>query len=77
MDEYMVCNKKKLPEVIPMEDFEQILKYTKKKKHRLAFKLGMLAGLRISEVVNLKSEDIDFERNYIFVRAGKIGIAHV
>ena len=54
-----------------MEDFTKILKCTPKPDHRLAFKLGMLAGLRISEVVNLHPEDIDFERNYIFVRAGK------
>ena len=63
--------KNKLPVVITATDFAQILKYTKKPKHRLAFKLAMLCGLRVSEVVNLKSEDIDFERNYIFVRAGK------
>jgi Site-specific recombinase XerD len=31
----------------------------------------MLCGLRVSEVVNLKLEDVDLERNYIFVRAGK------
>jgi len=51
--------------------FLHILKHTKKPGHRLAFKLGMLTGLRISEVVNLQPEDIDFERNYIFIREGK------
>ena len=61
----------KLPQVITIEEFGEILKRTKKPKHRLAFKLGMLTGLRISEVVNLKPEDIDFERNYIFIKAGK------
>jgi integrase len=41
---------KKLPEVIGLPEFNQILKQTKKPKHRLAFKLAGLAGLRISEV---------------------------
>ena len=61
----------KLPSVITINDFNRILKFTKKQKHRLAFKLGFLAGLRVSEVVNLKKEDIDYNRNYIFVKAGK------
>ena len=63
--------KNRLPEIITMKDFAKILKGTKKPKHRLAFKLAMLTGLRISEVVNLKPEDVDFERNYFFVRTGK------
>ena len=29
------------------------------------------AGLRLSEVIELKILDVDFERNYIFVRSGK------
>jgi len=63
--------KNRLPEVITIEDFGNILEHTEKPKHRLAFKLGMLAGLRVSEVINLKPKDIDLERNYIFIRGGK------
>ena len=61
----------KLPSVITIDDFNKILKFTKKQKHRLAFKLGFLAGLRVSEGVNLIKEDIDYNRNYIFVKSGK------
>ena len=61
----------KLPEVISMKDFDLILKHTKKPKHRLAFKLAALCGLRISEVVNLKPENVDLKRNYIFIKSGK------
>ena len=62
---------RKLPEVITIDDFNLILKHTKKQKHRLAFKLGFLCGLRISEVINLRKEHIDYNRNYIFVKEGK------
>jgi integrase len=47
-------SKKKLPEVISMEEFNRVLKYTTKQKHRLAFKLAGLVGLLISKVVNLR-----------------------
>jgi Site-specific recombinase XerD len=63
--------KNRLPEVITTKEFNQILKHTHKHKERLAFKLAGLAGLRISEVLNLKPEDIDLERGYIFIRSGK------
>jgi site-specific recombinase XerD len=62
---------KKLPQVSSMEEFEEILKHTKKPKHRLAFKLAGLAGLRISEAVELKSEHIDLNRSYLLVKQGK------
>ena len=69
MESYTIHGK--LPEVITINDFNLILKCTKKQKHRLAFKLGFLAGLRVSEVVKLGKEDVDLNRNYIFVKAGK------
>jgi integrase len=62
---------KKLPEVIGLAEFNQILKQTKKPKHRLAFKLAFLCGLRISEVIELRPEHVDLERNYLLVKQGK------
>jgi integrase len=62
---------RKLPQVITLEEFEKILERTKKQEHRLAFKLGFLCCLRISEVLNLKQEDIDKNRGYLFIRQGK------
>jgi site-specific recombinase XerD len=66
-----VSRSKKLPQVISMEEFEEILKHTKKPEHRLAFKLAGLAGLRISEVVELKPEHVDLNRGYLLVKQGK------
>lgn len=62
---------KKLPEVLTLKEFNTILKYTKKQEHRLAFKLGFLSGLRISEIINLRYEDINRDRKLIFIRQGK------
>jgi len=62
---------KKLPLVISIEEFEKILKNTKKSEHRLAFKLGFLCCLRISEVLKLTQEDIDKNRGYLYIREAK------
>lgn len=62
---------RKLPEVITLEEFNKILEKTKKPEHRLAFKLGFLCGLRISEVLKLDKKDIEKERGYLFIRQAK------
>jgi len=62
---------RKLPKVISIEEFNELLKYTKKKHHKLAFKLGFLCCLRVSEVVKLKKEDIDMNRGFLFIRQAK------
>ena len=64
---------KRLPEVINEEEFFKILKETKKEKHKLAFGLAFFCGLRISEVCKLQQEDIDLNRNMLFVRQSKGG----
>lgn len=45
---------KKLPIAITKEEYEELIKFTKSPKHKLAFYLGFNAGLRVSEVVKLK-----------------------
>lgn len=62
---------RKLPEVITKEDFTKIIRATKKPHHKLAFCLGFYCGLRISEVINLKPEDVDKGRGMLFIRQGK------
>jgi len=63
----------KLPTILNEKTFSILLKVTKKSHHKLAFKLGFLCGLRISEIVHLEQEDFDRERRLIFVRQGKGG----
>ncbi len=62
---------RKLPEVITIEEFNSIIKNTKKPEHKLAFKLGFLCCLRISEVLKLDKKDIEKNRGYLFIRQAK------
>jgi len=50
---------KKIPETITEEDLIKILRATKKKHHRISFILGFYGCLRVAEVIDLKSENID------------------
>ena len=61
----------KLPQVLAKEEVLAIIKNTNNLKHRCIVSLLYSAGLRRSEVLNLKSEDIDGKRMLIKVRSGK------
>ncbi|QQR55559.1 tyrosine-type recombinase/integrase [Candidatus Peregrinibacteria bacterium] len=63
----------RLPVVLSREEIQRILDGILNKKHRLLLALAYGAGLRVSEVVNLRAEDIDLSRNLIMVREGKGG----
>ena len=65
--------KRKLPEVISLEQLILILKATKKKNHKLAFSLGFFCCLRISEVCKLNNDDVDRNRMMLFIRQAKGG----
>jgi len=62
---------RKLPVVITLEEFNQLLKATKRPHHRLAFKLGFIMGLRISEVTKLQPSDVDKSRKLLLIRQAK------
>ena len=61
----------KLPDVLSQQEVLQILNAVKNIKHRAILILTYSAGLRVSEVVNLKIGDIDHSRMLIHVRQGK------
>jgi len=63
--------KKQLPRVIDSEILEQKLSEIKNKKHKAILELGYRCGLRVSEVCNVKIEDIDSTRMLILVRDSK------
>lgn len=61
----------KLPEVLSRNEVKIILESLQNTKHRAILLLTYSAGLRVSEVVNLKIQDIDSERMLIHVRQAK------
>ncbi|MFW6173739.1 MAG: tyrosine-type recombinase/integrase [Elusimicrobiota bacterium] len=62
---------RKIPEIINEEDLLKIIKKTKNKNHRLAFLLGFYQGLRVSEIVKLKPENIDKKSHVIKIKQSK------
>jgi len=62
---------KKLPIVLSREEVSQIISSIINIKHKTIIILIYSSGLRVSEVVNLKIEDIDAQRKLIHVRNAK------
>jgi site-specific recombinase XerD len=62
---------KRLPNVLSKSEVELILNTEKNPKHRLLLMLAYSSGLRVSEVVSLRREHIDFNRKTILVYTGK------
>ena len=60
-----------LPEIITEEEFLKILKETKNNQDKLAYSLGFYECMRISEIVNLKPENIDYNLKIIKIKQGK------
>lgn len=61
----------KLPEIFSFEELERLFKCATSLKNRVLLMTTYGAGLRVSEVVNLKRGDIDSSRMTIRVRQGK------
>ncbi len=61
----------KLPTILNKSEINSLLEVTKNIKHKLAIMLLYYAGLRVSEVRNLKWDDIDFERSLIHIKKAK------
>ena len=62
---------KRIYEGLTEEEFVKLLDKTPKAHHQLAFLLAYGSGLRISEIISLKPEDVDIKANKIFIRQGK------
>lgn len=62
---------KKLPVVLSSEEVKKILDVTKNFKHNLLLMIIYSCGLRVGEAVNLKFEDVDFDRHMLKIRSGK------
>jgi integrase/recombinase XerD len=66
-----IAGSKALPEVFSQQEIIQILKTPKLLKHRVLFAIIYDCGLRISEAINLKIADVDFNRAQIHIRQSK------
>ncbi|MEW6407943.1 MAG: site-specific tyrosine recombinase/integron integrase [Patescibacteria group bacterium] len=62
---------KTLPVVLSKKEIKKILGQINNVKHKLFLALMYASGLRISEAVNLKVQDLDFDSGFIYVRQGK------
>ena len=62
---------RKLPEVFSKDEVSRILEVTINRKHKLIISLIYGTGMRLSEAMNLKIEDIDYGRGIINIRGGK------
>lgn len=62
---------KKLPQVLSKPDVITMIEHTSNMKHRCIISLLYSAGLRRSELLNLKLTDIDSKRMIIYIRNAK------
>ncbi len=65
--------KRKLPKIIKYEEVLQLFSKTKKVRDRILLETIYYCGLRVSEAINLKMEDIDIKDRTLTVRQGKGG----
>jgi site-specific recombinase XerD len=64
-------SEKKLPEVLSAEEILRIFENITNLKHKVIMMLIYSAGLRRSELLNLRVGDVDVNRRIIFIRGGK------
>jgi len=62
---------KKLPKVLSIEEVKLLIKHTNNIKHKCIVSLLYSAGLRRSELLNLRVNDIDSKRMLIFIGSAK------
>ncbi len=72
---YFVKPKKNkiLPDILTVEELRRLINSTTNPKHKLIIKLLYGTGLRVSEIINLKKEDINFKEGLIKINLGKGG----
>ena len=64
---------KSLPSVLSQSEVKALFEAIENKKHKLMIRFLYSAGLRVSELVNLRVEHLDFENNFGIVKNGKGG----
>ena len=67
----MPKKKKTLPKVLSKEEINLIINNIKNSKHKLMIEILYSSGLRLSELINLKREDINLNENTIRINQAK------
>ena len=62
---------KKIPEILTKDEIKKIIDVTYNIKHKLILKILYGCGLRVSEIVNLKKSDTDFNEGLIHIKLSK------
>jgi integrase/recombinase XerD len=62
---------RKLPVVLSRDEVRRLFAVVTNLKHKAVFMVAYDSGLRISEILNLRAEDIDSQRMVIRIRQGK------
>ena len=70
-DQHRPRHDKRLPMVLSKDEIAEVLRKERNPKHRLLLMLVYSSGLRVSEVVALKKEHVDFARKTIYIVQGK------
>jgi len=61
----------KIRECLTQEEIKSLINVTSNLKHKLIISLLYASGIRVAELIKLKIDDVDFQRNLLFVRGGK------
>lgn len=64
---------KKIPEVLTKEEISRMLNAAENAKYRLIIEVLYSSGLRLSEAINLKLEDLEIDNRQGWIRGGKGG----
>lgn len=62
---------RKIPAVLTKEEVRRLIEATSTKKSRLIISLIYACGFRVSELINLKIQDLDFEERIGYVKQAK------
>ena len=63
--------KKQLPKTLTKPEIETVVNNIKNEKHKLMIEILYSSGLRLSELINLKQNDINPQNNTIHIKSGK------
>lgn len=66
-----VKSEKKIPMVLSKDEIKIILQAAENKKHKMLIELMYSSGLRVSEAVSIKFEDLDLTQKMAKVQSGK------